>query len=544
MHKDQDPTLLPDPNPHGNTPSPDIDVLVVGAGPTGLTAAAEARRLGLSVRIIERKAARAPFSKALVVHARTLEVLDTMGIAEEICTIGAPFTALNVRPARGRRKVRVDLLDQPWGDTAYPYWLSVPQYETERVLEAHLKRLGGEVEWGCTLLELTDRGNLVEAIVRHGNDTETVRARWVIGCDGGRSTVRDQVGLTLSRRGSGTTFLLADAKSTCDLVEDEGHVYLGGDGVLLIVPMPEPGRWRLIAHVPTPAGSTRGADSTMPTIDAAYLNQLILRRTGIEFGTHDVSWTSQFNLSHGVADHFRKGRVFVAGDAAHIHSPVGGQGLNTGVQDAHNLLWKLAEAQQLPPQQAQELLDSYDSERRGTAGPMVRGVARMTAVLASKRRMIRCALGSLAPRVLVKPGVQSRLGRGVGMLNLSYPSMTGTAGKAADQLRPGQRLPNPALSAGGRLFDRIPGTGYCWVVLDDGDGIRHDPEAARWRGLPVVFLSSKDLMEPRESLNGTHVVLVRPDRYIGAVGLTPESLQLALPLKTTARSDANTTADL
>jgi 2-polyprenyl-6-methoxyphenol hydroxylase-like FAD-dependent oxidoreductase len=504
----------------------EVDVLVIGAGPTGLTAAAEALRHGLSVRIIERKATRPPFSKALVVHARTLEVFDTMGIADEVRSLGAPFSALNVRRASGRRPVRVDLIDLPWGDTAYPYWLSVPQYDTERVLEALLARLGGEVEWSSTLHELTDYGNVVHAVVQRGNERETVRARWVVGCDGGRSTVRNLAGLTLSRTDSGTTFLLADAKSTCNLIEDEGYVYLGGDGVLLIVPMPEPGRWRLIAHLPSAA---RRTDHGTPTIDAASLNQLVLRRAGIEFGAHDVSWTSQFTLSHGVANHFRKGRLFVAGDAAHIHSPVGGQGLNTGVQDAHNLLWKLAEAETLPTPQSEALLDSYDAERCGTAGPMVRGVARMTSVLASKRRIIRSALGFLAPRALSTQGVQSRLGRGVGMLNLSYPSPTGATTRTTNHLRSGQRLPNPELRSGGRLFDRIRWAGYGWVVFERGIGTPRDPDAGYWQGLPVVFLSHEELEEPTEVLRENRVVLVRPDQYVAAVGDTPESLQSYTP---------------
>lgn len=444
-----------------------------------------------------------------------------MGIADELRSLGAPFSALNVHPARGTKPVHIDLLGLPWGDTTYPYWLSLPQFETERVLEALLTRLGGEVEWSSTLTEFVDDGAMVHAVVQHGTVTETVHARWVIGCDGGRSTVRERAGLTLTRKDSGSTFFLADVKSTCGLIEDEGHIYLGGDGVLLIVPLPERGRWRLIAHLPTPP---RGSNRETPPFDAASLDQLVKERAGIQFGAHDVTWTSQFTLSHGVARHFRSGRLFIAGDAAHIHSPVGGQGLNTGVQDAHNLLWKIAEARTLPAVQAEALLDSYETERRGTAGPMVRGVARVTSVLASERRLIRSALGILAPRVLAIRRVQSRLGRGVGMLTLSYPSTTGTGHTRVDHLRSGQRLPNPALTSGDRLFDRLRWTGYGWVVLECAGSATHDPEASRWRGLPVVFVSADDLVDTSEIPRTTRVVLVRPDRYIAAVGRAPETL--------------------
>ncbi|MEP7160615.1 MAG: FAD-dependent monooxygenase [Dermatophilaceae bacterium] len=517
----------------------DVDVLVVGAGPTGLVAAAEALRHGLSVRIIERRATRGAFSKALVVHARTLEVFGTMGVAEEIRAVGAPFTALNMSFADDRRRVRVDLLGLPWGDTAYPYWLSVPQCDTERVLEAHLGNLGGAVEWSCCLRELRDRGDFLDAVLERASGTETVRARWVIGCDGGHSTVRDQSGIRLSRTGAGTTFLLADAKSTSDLVEDEGYLHLASRGLLLIVPMPEPGRWRLIVHVPTPA---LGGDSDVPAIDAVGLDNIIRQRAGIEFGSHDVSWTSQFDLTHGVADRFRAGRVFLAGDAAHIHSPVGGQGLNTGVQDAHNVIWKIAQARHLSPQRAEDLLNSYESERRGTAGPMVRGVARTTTILTSRRWLIRQMVGWLAPRVLSRPRVQARLGRGVGMLNLSYAGTSRRAATLADGLQVGRRMPNPELRRGDRLFDRMHGAGYHWVVLADSETPVPDPSAAHWRGAPVVFLPRTERRDLTGYPRHARVVLVRPDGYIAAVGTDPEPLADAV-LPTTGSVDHGSIAD-
>ncbi len=499
----------------------DVDVLVVGAGPTGLVAAAEALRHGLSVRIVERKATRGAFSKALVVHARTLEVFATMGIAKEIRAVGAPFTALNTHFADGQRRVRVDLLGLPWGDTAYPFWLSVPQYDTERVLEARLEEFGGAVDWSTSLRELTDHGDHVEAVLQGTKGRETVRARWVIGCDGGRSTVREQSGITLSRSRAGATFLLADSKSTSDLVEDEGYLHLTSQGLLLIVPMPEPGRWRLIAHV---SPSSSRVDDEAPAIDARGLDDIIRERAGIEFGSHDVSWTSQFDLTHGVAVRFRVGRVFLAGDAAHIHSPVGGQGLNTGVQDAHNLMWKIAYARHLPARQAEDLLDSYDAERRGSAGLMVRGVARMTATMTSRRWLVRRVVGLLAPRVLALHSVQSRLGRGVGMLNLSYAGRGRAAQASGAGLRVGSRMPNPELRAGGRLFDRMDGNGYGWVVQGDDATPVPDPSEAKWRGVPVVFFRRADMRDPTEYPRGAATVLVRPDRYIAAAGTDPDSL--------------------
>ncbi|GAA1221569.1 FAD-dependent monooxygenase [Rhodoglobus aureus] len=501
----------------------DIDVLVIGAGPTGLTAAIEALRHGLTVRIVERKSERGMFSKALVVHARTMEVFAVMGVDSDIREAGTPFAALNLHFNNRKKRVHVDLLTQPWGDTAFPFWLSVPQHDTERVLENRLSSLGGRVEWSTDLHQLEDRGNFVEATLVGDEQAEVVRAGWVIGCDGGRSTVREQAGIALKRTGAGATFLLADVKTTSDLIEDEGHMFLAPEGLLILVPMPEPRQWRMIAHVPS------GAENLLGSVDATQLDALIADRAGITFGAHDVSWTSQFDLSHGVADRFRSGRIFLAGDAAHIHSPVGGQGLNTGVQDAHNLMWRIAASRAATPERAEELLAEYESERQGTAGAMVGGVARMTAIMTSPRFVARRIRSVIAPIVVSRPFVQAKLARGVGMLNLAYSRRRRIhdSGKWVA----GHRLPNPTLRDGERLYDRLPKTGYSWVVFSNHAVTpdARDGGTPRWMGLPLVVLEESDLQHGESSPRSTAVVLVRPDRYIAAAGTDPESLGYALP---------------
>jgi 2-polyprenyl-6-methoxyphenol hydroxylase-like FAD-dependent oxidoreductase len=505
----------------------DVDVLVVGAGPTGLTAAAEALRLGLTVRVVERKPERGVFSKALVVHARTMEVFAVMGIDGDIREAGTPFAALNLHFNNRKKRVHVDLLAQPWGDTAFPFWLSVPQHDTERVLENRLRDLGGQVEWSTGLHRLEDHGTYVEATLVSDTDTDTdtevIRAGWVIGCDGGRSTVREQAGIALKRTGAGATFLLADVKTTSDLIENEGHMFLAPEGLLILVPMSEPRRWRMIAHVPS------GAENLLASVDAAQLDALISDRAGITFGAHDVTWTSQFDLSHGVADRFRSGRIVLAGDAAHIHSPVGGQGLNTGVQDAHNVMWRIAESRAATPERAEKLLAEYESERQGTAGAMVGGVARMTALMTSPRFVARRIRSLIAPIVVSRPFVQAKLARSVGMLNLAYSRRRRIydSGKWGA----GHRLPNPKLRDGGRLYDRMSTTGYSWVVFSNHvvTADARDGGTPRWRGLPLVVLDESELQHGESSPRSTAVVLVRPDRYIAAVGTDRESLGYALP---------------
>ena len=495
-------------------PSPvDVDVLVVGAGPTGLTAACEALRHGLTVRIVDRKQGLSTNSKALVTHARTMEVLETMGVAAAMLDAGVPFAALHAQGGPRGRSTRVDLLGLPWGDTSYPFWLSIPQYATEQVLERQLQHLGGTVEWGTTLLDLNDHGDQVAARVEVAGEPQDVRARWVIGCDGGRSTVRDRIGLRLDRRESGVQFLLADVSGSAPLVENEGYAYLAPQGLLVIVPMPEPGRWRIIAHVDAADGQ--------PTVDATYLDGLIAERSGLDFGARAVGWTSRFTLSHGVADAYRRGRVFLAGDAAHVHSPVGGQGLNTGIQDAHNLLWKLAEAGRAPNRVAAEaLLDSYEDERRTTAKKMVAIVDRMTTVLTLRSGTIRRVLGWIAPRALAIPRVSARLGRGAGMLEVAYPG-----GPLDEGAGTGRRLPNPEFTDGSRLYARLPTRGWCWVVWVHAGEHGPDINGPRWHGLPVILVRKNELLDPGSVPSDAEIALVRPDRVLAGTGSAPEELR-------------------
>lgn len=484
--------------------APPLDLIVIGAGPTGLTLAADALRRGLRVRIVDQKAHRSTYSKALVLHARTLEAFEPLGVVDALTAAGRTFTALNVTPTPGKPEVRVDLTALAWGDTRHPYWLSIPQYETERCLEEHLGTLGGRVEWQVSFEGLVDHGDRVEARLKHTDGRiETCAAAWLAGCDGGRSPVREAAGLGFERSSLEETFVLADALGDPQRPEDEGTSVLGRDGLMFVVPMPEPGRWRIIAHL-------AGHDpAEQVTIDPAFVDGLFRDRLGVDFGARDLTWTSQFVLKQGLADRYRAGRVFIAGDAAHLHSPVGGQGLNTGAQDALALAWRLALAQRAGVSDG-PLLDSYEAERRPIARDMVRNTSKATRVMTRSNRLFSALRGFVARHALARPGVQNVLGRGVGMLDLAYADSPIAADGPRGEVGPGGRMPDPAAD-GARLGDLLHPTRHTLVVLGD------EPEGFDGIELPVVRPADAgfDAAALSEALGGAALVGVRPDGVIG-----------------------------
>jgi len=500
-----------------------IDLLVIGAGPTGLTAAAEATRLGLSVRIVDRKASRSTFSKALVMHARTLEALGPLGIADTLVAEGAQFEALNVRFG-DREPVRVDLGALDWGDTRFPYWLSIPQYATERVLEERLEALGGTVEWETSLVDLKQDEGAAHALLTGSDGTEAwCSARYVVGADGGRSKTRELVGIGMDRQSLGQSFILADAKTTCDLIPTEGHGWRADGGLLLIVPMPEAHMFRIIAHMPKV-----GPDDQV-SLDATFLDEVVRERTGIAFGAHDLAWTSQFALSQGLSESYRSARVFLAGDAAHVHSPVGGQGMNTGIQDALNLVWKLALARAVSGEAAETYLASYEEERRPVAGAMVQATGRATKLLCARNPLLRFVIAMVGSRLVTRDRVQQILGRPMGMLDVAYAaSAILPRSSAGSPLTAGQRLPDVPLGHG-RLHDLLAPIGHTLLDLDAGT-VSSDGEPAQ--------LGPDDASCLRDAL-GQGLVLVRPDRIVGGTWNTMAALRAFPPADAAVQRGSN-----
>lgn len=331
-----------------------VDVLVVGAGPTGLSLAAELVAHGVTPRLIDRGHDRVHESRALAIQPRTLETLDRLGVTADLVAAGNPAVRLQLHA--GHRALTVPLFDLGLDDTAYPYLLFLSQAETERVLERHLTANGVQVGRDTELVDLSPGDALVTATLHHRDGAaETVTARYVVGCDGAHSTVRRQAGIPFRGSAYPQTFVLADCE--VDGVEPgAAHAFLSGQGLLFFFPLGQPASWRLLAMRPA-------SDPTPPdaAVSLAEVQAIADAYTGSRVRLRDPVWMTNFRLHNRGATHYRAGRVFLAGDAAHIHSPAGAQGMNTGIQDAANLGWKLAHTLRGLVDPA--ALDTYEAER-------------------------------------------------------------------------------------------------------------------------------------------------------------------------------------
>src|SRR5215218_201609 len=335
------------------------EVVVVGAGPTGLMLAGDLARAGVDCTVLERRAEESNLTRAFAVHARTLEMLDARGLADNLMTTGARVGALRVFG-----KLEVDLSRLP---TLFPYVLVTPQYQTERVLEEHASALGAQIVRGAEVVGLRQDNDGVELDVRYEDGTlGTQRAMHAIGADGVGSTVRQALALPFPGHSVVQSVMLADVRLS-EAPEEVLTVNAAGDGFSFLAPFGD-GWYRVIAW-----DRRRQLPDDAP-IELEEVRDITQRVLGTDFGMHDARWMSRFHSDERQVPHYRVGRVFLAGDAAHVHSPAGGQGMNAGLPDAANLGWKLAAA--VHGWAPDGLLDSYHNER-----PVGRAVVRGSGAL-------------------------------------------------------------------------------------------------------------------------------------------------------------------
>ena len=339
-----------------------VDIMIVGAGPVGLALAAELRHQGVDALIIDRNLDAAQTSRACVIHARTLEVLEPLGVTAQLLAAGVQVPIFRIRD-RDRALVTIDFSEI---ESDYPFTLMYPQDGTERVLLAALERLGGEVHRPSELVDFRATEDGIVANVRMDKAVVPIAARWLVGCDGMHSTVREHAGIVFEGAAYEQGFVLADLSMRWPLSREEVSLFYSPQGLVVVAPLPDD-RFRIVAtDAAAPEQPSRDyvqalLDARGPTVDRALVQE--------------VAWSSRFRIHHRVAGTARSGRILLCGDAAHVHSPAGGQGMNTGIQDAMSLAPLLAMVQRGC---GDKVLDHWAAERHRIAGEVVAMTDRMT----------------------------------------------------------------------------------------------------------------------------------------------------------------------
>lgn len=424
------------------------DVLVVGAGPTGLMLAASLNSFGVRTRIVDRLIDRAHESRALVVHARSLEIFRDLGISDTLVRRGSKAARIAIHLS-AKRELLITFDDIGAVDTEFPYILFISQAETEAVLDAHLTAVGQKVERGVEVVALSSEASGVWCTLRHlDGSEETVRATYVAGCDGAHSFVRKASGIPFEGDSYPQTFVLGDVEVDGPITPNALNLFFGRNGAAAFFPLGRPRTWRMIGVAPPEVGAAINP-TDRPVLTLEELQRIADVSVSVPLKLRDPDWLANFRLHHRQAAHYRAGRFFLAGDAAHVHSPAGGQGMNTGLQDAWNLGWKLA--LNVRGVAGESLLDSYEAERQPVGRFLLRYTDRLFGQFAriAKGGPIAWAfrtlfLGGIVPTVMASPKRRSRAFRIVSQLGIRYPSS------------PIVSEGKPSLKAGPRAGDRFP----------------------------------------------------------------------------------------
>jgi 2-polyprenyl-6-methoxyphenol hydroxylase-like FAD-dependent oxidoreductase len=471
-------------------------VLVVGAGPVGLTMAAELGRYGIPTRIVEKAAARTDKSKALVIWSRTLELMDRMGCGETFVNAGLKVNAGNViAGTRQISHVRLDLMETP-----HSYALMIPQSETERLLEEQVRACRVQLERQVELVRFVPDAEKVAVTLKDVDGREEeISVAWLIGCDGAHSTVRHGLGMQFEGDTLPSDWILADVHlAGVPTKPDEFNMYWHSDGALMLFPI-SPGRYRVIADVGDAHGDALRADPTLEEVQA------VLDKRGP--GGITVSspiWLASFRINERKVANYRAGRVFLAGDAAHVHSPAGGQGMNTGMQDACNLAWKLAlVCRGLAGQEP--LLESYNIERSAVGHQVLVDAGRLTAIAIVKNGVLQEMRNHAASLLFGLAPVRKTMANKLGELSIGYPKspLTESGRHGHGGPAPGQRAP-------------VKDTAH---PVGAGSTPRFAVFAAAEPGGAELLARHRDVLEPqlRAPFAENGIWLVRPDGYVATV---------------------------
>lgn len=510
-----------------------LPILVVGAGPTGLTFATELKRHGIACRVIDKLEVPSNKSKALALHARTMEMFENMGLVDKLLAVGNQAYGFSIYNANKRvMHVSTTELDSP-----FPFVLMVPQPTIERVLQEHFESLGGKVERGVELLNITQDKTGVSAKLKHSNGTEeTVQTPWLIGCDGAHSLVRKLLELPFEGSAYEERFALVDVIVDSVVPDDEISTFFHEDGAMVFFPMGNR-RFRVMGNVEQ--SHIAGEEPT-----AEFMQSMATERTASAMKLSDPQWLAWFKIHRRSVPEYRVGRAFVVGDAAHIHSPVGGQGMNTGMQDATNLAWKLALV--MKGVATDSLLDTYEAERHPVGQELLKGTDIATKVAVMRSPVAKHIRNNMMSFLSQQEIIVQRVRKIGTMMAVNYRTspIVGEHRELSDvQLSPSKESERPTLPAwlefaraplpgdrapdvilldpqgnSVRLFEAIRGTGHNLILLDG------KPTEAGYRSVESI---AKSIIDQFGELVVPHLIVAADKvpaslNFKGKVWLDPE----------------------
>jgi 2-polyprenyl-6-methoxyphenol hydroxylase-like FAD-dependent oxidoreductase len=492
-------------NDHSSS-SRETEVLIAGAGPTGLVLALWLTRLGVRIRIVDKRLQVEATSRALAVQGRTLELYRQLGIADAAVAHGRKAVAGNFWVA-GKKVARFSFGDLRADLSPFPYALAFPQDEHERLLVDRLAELGVEVERGTELLRLADSNGRVLARLKRPDGTgQECETSYIAGCDGAHSIVREALGIGFAGGTYAHLFYVADVEAGGAVMNGELHIALDTSDFLAVFPLKGESRARLVGTI------RDDAEHQHDDLEWKDVSKRVIEWMRID--VKRVNWFSTYRVHHRVADRFCKGRAFLLGDAAHIHSPVGGQGMNTGIGDAVNLAWKLAAV--LRGRASVSILDSYEPERIAFARRLVATTDRaFTAVTSSGliARLVRLKIVPLLmPLLFAFAAVRRFMFRTVSQTAVNYRGSSLSEGRAG-AVHGGDRLPWVTADISGAEDNFTPLTSLDWQVHVYGDAGPEIRALCDSRKLPLHVFPWRPEMG-RAGLRRNAIYLVRPDSYV------------------------------
>lgn len=473
----------------------DTDVLIVGAGPVGLFLASECARRGLRWRLVEEDAAQSEFSKALAIFPRTLEIFDMAGVVAPFLDKANRVTSVAI-VARERALARMQFKPE---DTPYRFVAMVPQNVTENLLVQELGRKGGAVEYNTKFVSAEQESDGVSATLDHKGEVSKCTASFVVGCDGAHSQVRRGVNIELEGGDYDMPFMLADIETSGTLPTDEMQLCPNEHGPVAIFPI-SANRQRIVASIEHPEGEA-------PSLE--LVKRILSQRAPAGVEARSMHWSSYFRIHHRHAARLRAGRVFIAGDAAHIHSPFGGQGMNTGLHDVWNLVWKLDLF--LRGHGNERLLDSYSAERLPIIKSVIDTTDSLTKVLGSPSKLAEVLRDAIIPMVSRLAPFQHALVRRLSELGIAYRGSPIVEG-------PGERYFDPSMGGGEGIKSRF------LLMID------HDRQSRAGEAAAQICDSFPDVVELRPAKD-SGIKLVRPDGYVAYAAHDGSSASALQPVR-------------